>query len=160
MVPQRVRQGQRGIHAARLLWISCVAADHPRALRRKGLFDAETGLGFFRSWGRSRFIGEERRRARRSMSASGSDRMARAFWPVSIPAATGRILKPISVSRCRRIRPTRSLRSCRRRSVICNRNCSETEQSGQAVDQKDVQEFHRPAQRARSPRQSPAGPRP
>ena len=44
---KRVRQEQRGVYAAGLLRISCVAADHPGARGRQGFFDTEADLGIF-----------------------------------------------------------------------------------------------------------------
>ena len=70
----RVRQGERRIYAAGLLRLSIIIADHFGALRRKGVFHPETGVGFFRGWRRFAVPGEDARRnavQRRGVGRSG-----------------------------------------------------------------------------------------
>ena len=45
VLPEGLWQGQRRVHAAGLLRVSGVAAEHPGALRREGIFDAEAERG-------------------------------------------------------------------------------------------------------------------
>ena len=79
LFPQGVRQGQRRIHAAGLLRLSRLAAQHSGSRRRQRLLHAEAERGAARPHGgRPGFAGDRRPSASHSMWASGRARMARA----------------------------------------------------------------------------------
>ena len=98
LFPPGIRQGQRRIHAARLLRLPGLAAQHSGARRREGLLHAEAvvGLAAGAQGRRARFARADPVWAFRSTSASGKAPTARPSSPPSIPAATAATSRPTS----------------------------------------------------------------
>src|SRR5580704_5228596 len=76
ILPARIRQGQRRIHAARLLWFSGFTPEHPCAFRRKGILHAKTHMGFLRSGGAWSFT-----RKHSDWNSVQCRHVGRARWP-------------------------------------------------------------------------------